>query len=67
MTPEKNCYFFPATLLHCYSQLFKYGCSAMAESSRGAQDRSFEAWFVLAKYFQESHNQLISLAMVKIC
>ena len=67
MTPEKNGYFLLATLLHCDSQLFKYGCSAMAEYSRGGQDRSFEVWVVLVKYFQQSHNQLISMAMVKIC
>ena len=67
MTPEKSGYFLLATWLLYYSQLFKYGCFAMAESSRGAQDRSFEAWVALAKYFQESHNQLISMAVVKIC
>ena len=52
--------------VYCAS-LIRYELSRMADPLRGAQGGSLEVCVTVAKYFSEIHNQLITMAMAKIC
>ena len=67
LTLGKSNHFFADNLTFSCASMVKDELARIADPLRGAQGGSFEVWDTLAKHFSEVHNQLITMAMAKIC